>query len=86
MNRHERRKLARISADHDGNVFLDRTEDNYEANFMQICMTCGKREDCRPYGVNSAWICFDCAQATPEARVQADKMFGELLDSKKDMH
>lgn len=48
----------------------------------QFCESCGKLEECRPYGANDEQICFDCAMATPESEAIARKkmaayIFGE---------
>jgi len=48
---------------------------------MTKCATCGKDEDCRPYGRNGAWICFRCAMATPESKLTAATQFKGQLDA-----
>jgi hypothetical protein len=83
MNRHERRKRAKIAVM--GPVVVMDRAINY-SDFEQLCTTCGNLEDCRPYGVNDAWICYDCMMATPESRAVAAAKFKELTDNKEDMH
>lgn len=35
--------------------------------------------DLRPYGPSDAWVCFDCAMATPERRAEADRQFSKRV-------
>jgi hypothetical protein len=49
---------------------------------LRACETCGKIDECRPYGPDDEQICFDCAMATPESQAIAEKkmaayIFGE---------
>jgi hypothetical protein len=45
----------------------------------EVCETCGKLEECRPYGPNDENICYDCAMKDPETteRKMAAYVFGE---------
>jgi len=43
------------------------------------CSMCGKEEELRPYGKNSAWVCFDCAMLDEE---EAKKQFAEQFLNK----
>lgn len=40
----------------------------------EVCETCGKIDECRPYGANDENICFECAmkdEATTERKMAA---------------
>jgi hypothetical protein len=43
-----------------------------------ICTECNKDEDCRPYGMNGAMICFSCGMKNEE---QTSKNFLSQLDA-----
>jgi hypothetical protein len=44
-----------------------------------VCETCGKIDECRPYGPNDEQICFDCAMATPESKAIAEKKMEKYI-------
>jgi hypothetical protein len=49
---------------------------------MNECFYCKEEkseEELRPYGPNGERVCFDCAMATPERRLQTDQNFKNLL-------
>lgn len=51
---------------------------------MKICPTClntCEDYDLRPYGKNGAWICYDCAMATPESQAEAKRQFMARMDA-----
>lgn len=43
------------------------------------CIHCGVEGDLRPYGPKGAMVCFSCAMATPERRVEAERAFCQQL-------
>ena len=46
------------------------------------CHYCKTDEkDLRPYGPGGAWVCYDCAMATPERESQAQAAFGGLFEA-----
>ncbi len=49
---------------------------------VTICSTCGRDEECRPYGVDDAPVCFDCGMADIET---TKANFGEKLNASKDV-
>ena len=59
----------------DGVVILDRIDP-----FMQTCSGCGREDDCRPYGKNGAWVCFDCGMKDPD---EAERQFLSILSEFK---
>ena len=54
-------------------VYIESTDD-------AICALCGKKEEVRPYGQGGKMICWDCGDATPEARAIRDAAIDEILD------
>lgn len=44
----------------------------------QQCDYCGKVDELRPYGRDSAVICFDCAMK-PENKGETERQFAQLL-------
>lgn len=40
----------------------------------------GDAVECRPYGVNGAWICFTCMTSTPENQAEAKRQFSSQLE------
>jgi hypothetical protein len=49
------------------------------AELDQVCESCGKIDECRPYGPNGEQICFECAMLDEETtkRKMAEYIFGE---------
>lgn len=45
------------------------------------CETCGEVKECRPYGKKGAPICFQCAFATPEAKVTTEQNYSMQLEA-----
>lgn len=41
----------------------------------------GDAVECRPYGVNGAWVCFICMMSTPENQAEAKKQFSSQLEA-----
>ena len=56
-----------------GNTFI------IEREVSQKCSTCGEEKECRPYGVGGAQVCFGCAMATPESKLEAERQFARKL-------
>lgn len=50
----------------------------------EVCETCGKVDECRPYGPNNENICFDCAMATPESKAIAEKKMAHYIFGEED--
>lgn len=50
------------------------------------CFYCSAlHKEMRPYGPKGAYVCFDCAMATPERKAQTDKAFGDQMDAAGDV-
>lgn len=45
------------------------------------CHYCETTKDLRPYGPNSAMVCFSCAMATPQRKLEAERNFGTQLNA-----
>lgn len=49
---------------------------------MNHCIYCGTTEhELRPYGLNGAWVCFDCAMETPERQEELGRQFDLQMDA-----
>lgn len=46
-----------------------------------ICTSCGKENECRPYGDKAAMVCWGCINATPETRALAELHFLQQLSA-----
>lgn len=46
----------------------------------QMCQSCGIIDECRPYGKNYEYICFECGKLDPEMTEQrmAEHIFGKI--------
>ena len=41
----------------------------------------GKEIELRPYGPNSAWLCYGCMKETPEREAEADRQIGAAFEA-----
>lgn len=48
---------------------------------MTTCYVCKKDEDCRPYGKNAQFICFDCMISDDKRQREAEHQFLSQLDA-----
>lgn len=48
---------------------------------MSICATCNQERETRPYGMNGAPICFNCAMATPESQAEAERQLAVQIEA-----
>lgn len=56
----------------DGAVIIDRIDP-----FIRKCSDCGSEDDCRPYGKDGTWVCFDCGMKDEEeAKRQMANLWG----------
>jgi hypothetical protein len=44
-----------------------------------VCETCGKVDECRPYGANDENICFDCATKDEESKAISEKKMAKYI-------
>ena len=46
-----------------------------------VCSMCGKTAECRPYGIDSASICYECGETIPDVvDMQVQKRLGIVFD------
>ena len=46
------------------------------------CSMCGELEELRPYGINAAWVCFDCGMKNED---EVKNQFNKLLSGERDI-
>lgn len=49
----------------------------------EVCETCGKIDECRPYGPNDENICFDCAMKDDESKAIAESKMSAYIFGEK---
>lgn len=49
--------------------------------FTNACHYCRKPSDLRPYGPRGAMVCFRCAMATPERKLETERNFAMQVDA-----